>query len=62
VSDSVPHYLVIGSDGKLMARVDLPRASSLLWAGADQILISISDADDVPRLELRPITKGSPTP
>jgi hypothetical protein len=57
LSDSVPHYLVIGGDGKLLARADLPRASRLLWAGTDQMLISLADTDDVPRLELRPIAR-----
>lgn len=62
LSDSVPHFLVIGAEGKLTARMDLPAGSRLLWASADQVLISLTDADDVPRVELRPITKGSPTP
>jgi hypothetical protein len=57
VSDSVPHYLVIGADGALAARVDLPRGARLLWVGADQLLLSLTDGDDVPRLELRPIRK-----
>lgn len=56
-ADSVPHYLVIGHDGHLAARADLPNGSRLLWVGTDQVLIAMHDEDEVERLELRPILK-----
>jgi len=59
VSDSVPHYVIIGEDGKLVARMDLPRASRLLWAGADQVIVALHDEDEVEHVELRPIVTGA---
>jgi len=58
VTDSVPHYLVVGPDGHLAARVDLPSSARLLWVGGEQLLIAMHDEDDVERLELRPIIKS----
>jgi hypothetical protein len=56
-ADSVPTYLVVGADGQLRARVTLPRASRLLWAGGDEVLVTLRDEDDLPRVELRPIVR-----
>jgi hypothetical protein len=61
-SDSVPHYLVVGKDGQLQGRADLPKGARLLWADADRVLISLLDDDEVPRVELRPIVKGAAAP
>ena len=61
-SDSVPHYLVIGKEGRLQGRADLPKGARLLWVDADRVLISLLDDDEVPRVELRPIVKGAPAP
>lgn len=59
VADSVPHYLVVGTDGRLAARMDLPKGAQLMWADGTQALVVITDANDLPRLELRPVVKGS---
>lgn len=59
VADSVPHYLVVGADGHLAGRIDLPLAARLLWSDGTQALIGMKDENDVPRLELRPVTKGT---
>ncbi len=62
MTDSTPTHLVLGTDGKLKARISLPLDARLLWAGADEVLIIMRDEDDVERLELRPIIKTAATP
>lgn len=62
LADSTPTHLVIGRDGHLQARISLPPDARLLWAGANEVLIVMRDADDVERLELRPIIKPGNTP
>lgn len=57
MQDSIPTYVVIGSDGRLRARVTLPANSRLMWADADQVLLVLRDEDDVERVELRPLLK-----
>ena len=61
-TDSVYHYLVVGADGHLQGRIDLPKGARLHWAGGDEVLIALVDDDEVPRVELRPIVKGSAAP
>jgi hypothetical protein len=61
VVDSVPHFIVVGADGRLAGRVDLPKRGRLLWADGSQVLISMMDENDLPRLELRPVTRGPAT-
>lgn len=61
VADSVPHYLVLGTDGRLAARIDLPKGARLMWADQSQALVVLLDDNDLPRLELRPVVKGTAT-
>lgn len=60
VADSVPHYLVLGADGRLAARIDLPKGARLMWTDGAEALVVMTDASDLPRLELRPVIKGTP--
>lgn len=59
VADSVPHYLVVGADGRLAARIDLPKGARLTWTDGTQALVVLMDDNDLPRLELRPVVKGT---
>lgn len=57
VADSVPHYLVLGADGRLAARVDLPKGARLMWTDGAAALVVRLNEEDLPRLELRAIAK-----
>ena len=59
VADSVPHYLVVGADGRLAARIDLPKGARLMWTDGATALVVRTDGNDLPRLELRPAMKGT---
>jgi hypothetical protein len=60
-ADSVPRYIVLGPDGRLSGRIDLPKGARLLWTDGAVAIISILDEDDLPRAELRPVVKGPAT-
>jgi hypothetical protein len=62
VADSVPRFIVIGADGRLAARLDLPKGGRLHWTDGTRALISLLDENDLPRLEVRPVTRGAATP
>lgn len=59
VADSTPRLLVVGDDGRLAARVDLPKGARLLWTDGADALVALTDENDLPRLELRPVIKGT---
>jgi hypothetical protein len=61
-ADSVPHYVVLSPDGRLAGRVDLPKRGRLLWTDGSQALVSTMDENDLPRLEVRSVTRTSATP
>lgn len=58
-ADSVPHYLVVDPDGRLAARIDLPKGARLMWTDGTQALVVLLDDNDLPRLEVRPVVKGT---
>jgi len=60
--DTTRNHLVLGPDGRIAARVTLPRDANLLWASGTEVLIGLRDADEVPRIELRAIVKPGATP
>lgn len=59
VADSVPHFVVIGPEGRIVGRADLPKGARLLWTDGSQVLVALTDENDLPRLELRPVRKGT---
>jgi hypothetical protein len=61
-ADSTPSYLLLGTDGRLKATMELPHGARLLWAGSDRVLVTLLDEDDLPRVELRPIVTTPTTP
>jgi len=60
-ADSSRSFLVLGPDGRLVARATLPDLAQLLWVSATEALVMLRDADDVPRVELRGIQKPEET-
>ena len=57
VADSTPHLLIFGPDGHLQARADLPPGARLLWTDGAQALVAMTDENELPRLELRPVER-----